>query len=127
MTRLPFEPLFALSGVAPDASVGETATAFGVTHGTIQRWRANGMTLVAADNACDHIGIHPCGVWGDTWIELALARTVRVIEPDPSITECLHCGTPIAPERRQGTRRRYCNDTCRWQALGQRRRKTRVS
>lgn len=40
---------------------------------TVNRWAVDGIPLPAAEDACDLLGVHPCNVWGDVWIEAVLS------------------------------------------------------
>lgn len=88
--HLPLEPLLRRSGLAtaltttrgtgwaPTAEYQHMAPLkllaelVGRSQRQMSRWRAEGVPLPAAEDACDRLGLHPCEVWGDAWIAAAL-------------------------------------------------------
>ena len=48
------------------------AELLGVSRRAVSRWAMSGVPLRSAEDACDRLGIHPCEVWGDDWIDAAL-------------------------------------------------------
>lgn len=121
LPRLPFEPLHALADIAPDAPPRELAALFGVQTHHVYRWRADGLTLHAAEDACDRLGVHPCEVWGDDWIKAALDGTVRTIAPHPP-SHCGDCGKPLPAYAGRGRRPEHCNRACQVRASTKKRR-----
>lgn len=63
---------FGLSDARP-AGVTVLAELAGVSKRQVQRWRHDGIPLSIAEDICDTLGLHPCEVWGDTWIEAVLS------------------------------------------------------
>lgn len=53
------------------------AEVLGVHRRTTGRWAVTGISLYQAEKACDVLGIHPCEVWGDAWIEAVLGKSVH--------------------------------------------------
>lgn len=124
LPRLPFAPLVDWTlDVDEQTGATELARVYGVTAEYIHRWRREGMTLRAAENACDHAHVHPCGVWGDDWIDLALNAKVKTISRERS-THCAECGAELPTEdARPGPPRQFCPGTdCSRKTRGRRRR-----
>lgn len=52
-----------------------TARGFAIESDThprqVERWKAQGLTVKAAENVCDRLGVHPMWVWGDEYYEAA--------------------------------------------------------
>lgn len=38
----------------------------------VRGWVTRGLSVETAEDVCDRLGIHPCEVWGDLWIEAVL-------------------------------------------------------
>jgi hypothetical protein len=52
-------------GKARAATAGGLAEQLGVSQGTVQRWRSEGVPLWAADRAAIRLGVHPHSLWPD--------------------------------------------------------------
>lgn len=50
----------------------ELARRLGVHHKQVHRWRANGLTVRAAEDVADRLGAHPSDIWGSQyWAAIA--------------------------------------------------------
>lgn len=74
--RLPFAPLerhaqlgadAPLSDGGPGVTVEDIATRLGVTARSVHRYRAEGLSLDAADRLATANGLHPCHLWPEWW------------------------------------------------------------
>lgn len=61
---------------APHATLAELV---GVSRRSVWRWSLEGIPLVSAEHACDALGLHPCQVWGDEWIDAVLGGCVESV------------------------------------------------
>lgn len=66
--RLPAQPLFDLALAhtetgGRDATLGELAVVFDVSHRSIDRWRAEGLSIWQAERLAIHLGEMPWDVW----------------------------------------------------------------
>lgn len=55
------------------APVTLLAELIGVSRRTLHVWKRQDVPLSAAENACDALGLHPCEVWADAYLD-ACAR-----------------------------------------------------
>ena len=62
--RLPIGPLLVAAGTC---TYSDLARQTGRHLRSVQRWRANGLSVTAADELATAIGCHPVTVWGEDW------------------------------------------------------------
>lgn len=56
-----------------DAPQTILAEVLGTSLRTVGRWASGGIPLSAAEDAAHVLGLHPCEIWGNDWIEAALS------------------------------------------------------
>jgi hypothetical protein len=100
--ELDFATLAALTGIAMSVIARQAE----VDYRCLQRWKANGFTVEAADRVAVACGFHPAEVWGwDVWLS---------VQGRP----CENCGRRFTPAR---VTQRFCHRRCK-SAAGMRRR-----